>query len=110
MPQTDAEWRAKLTPEQFHILREEGTEAPYTGEYLKHAADGTYRCAGCGAQLYDSSVKFVQGGWPNFEEALPGAVETRDVGGGVDQVLCAGCKGHLGHIFNDGPGPTKKRH
>ncbi len=110
MPQTEEEWKAKLTPEQYRVLRMEGTERAYTGKYLNHDEDGVYACAGCGTKLYDSSVKFVDGGWPNFMEAIPGAVATRDVGGGVMEVHCAKCEGHLGHIFNDGPGPTGKRH
>lgn len=110
MPKTEDEWRTKLSPEQFRVLRQEGTEAAYAGQYLDHFEDGTYRCAGCGATLYDSKVKFRDGGWPNFEEALPGAVETKPAGFGAVEVHCARCKGHLGHIFNDGPGPTHKRH
>ena len=109
LPRNEAEWRERLSPLQYEVLREEGTEYSGTGEFLDHWEDGTYRCAGCGAALYDSKVKFEDGGWPNFKEALPGAVETRDVGG-YDEVHCAKCQGHLGHIFNDGPGPTKKRH
>jgi peptide-methionine (R)-S-oxide reductase len=110
MATTDAEWRAKLTPLQYQVLRQEGTERAYTGEYLRHDADGMYRCAGCGTALYDSATKFDQGGWPSFSAALPGAVATRDAGPGALEVHCAKCGGHLGHVFDDGPGPTRKRH
>ena len=92
------------------MLRQDGTERADTGQYLRHTEDGIYACAGCDQQLYDSTVKFDQGGWPSFHDAIEGAVATRDVGGGVQEVHCARCQGHLGHIFNDGPGATRKRH
>ena len=110
MPSTDTDWRAKLSPLQYRVLREEGTEQAYTGEYLRHEADGTYRCAGCGTALYDSGTKFDQGGWPSFADAIAGAVATKPAGPGALEVHCAKCDGHLGHIFDDGPGLTRKRH
>jgi peptide-methionine (R)-S-oxide reductase len=109
LPATDAEWKKKLTAEQFYILRQRGTERPYTGEYLHHAGDGQYACAGCGQALYDSKTKYDSCGWPSFWDALPGAVATRNDGGSVEAV-CSRCEGHLGHIFDDGPKPTGKRH
>lgn len=109
LPASEEEWRARLTAEQYHVLRRSGTEPAGSGEYLHKTDDGVYRCAGCGAALYDSNVKFEQGGWPSFHEAIPGAVETTPEGPALE-VHCAKCKGHLGHVFNDGPGPTRKRH
>jgi peptide-methionine (R)-S-oxide reductase len=109
LPATELEWRRRLTNEQFHVLRQAGTERPYTGAYLHHRADGTYDCAGCGQALYDAQVKFDACGWPSFWEALPGAVATRPDHGALE-VLCSRCEGHLGHVFDDGPPPTLKRH
>jgi peptide-methionine (R)-S-oxide reductase len=105
---SDAEWRARLTPEAYRVLRQSGTEMPYTGEYLDHWADGVYSCAGCGQPLYDSRTKYDACGWPSFWDALPGAVATRD--DGAVEAVCSRCGGHLGHIFGDGPPPTGLRH
>ena len=109
LPASEAEWRTRLSPEQFYVLRQRGTEPPYTGALLHHKVDGLYLCAGCGQPLYDSKTKYDACGWPSFWDALPGAVATRDDGGAVEAV-CSRCSGHLGHVFDDGPAPTFKRH
>ncbi|MQL84333.1 hypothetical protein Taro_016827 [Colocasia esculenta] len=111
---TEDEWRAILSPEQFHILRQKGTEYPGTGEYNKFFGDGIYKCAGCGTPLYKSSTKFDSGcGWPAFFEGLPGAIKsTPDPDGRRTEITCAACGGHLGHVFKgEGfPTPTNERH
>ena len=112
---TDEEWRRELTPEQHRVLREKGTERPFSGEHATTKEPGVYRCAGCGAELFDSAAKFDSGtGWPSFyEPAAPDAVETeRDWSLLVPrtEVLCATCGGHLGHVFGDGPRPTGLRY
>ena len=123
MPRTEEEWKEVLTPEQYAILREKGTEIAFTGGYLHEKADGTYECRACGNSLFDSGAKFDSGtGWPSFDEALPGAVEynresTRGMpalrslgeGGERTEITCARCKSHLGHVFDDGPTKTGKR-
>ena len=105
---TDTEWRERLTPEQYHVLREAGTERAFTGQYDKHYADGTYHCAGCGILLFGSDAKYNSGcGWPAFTRpADAGTVEERrDTSHGMirTEVLCSRCGGHLGHVFPDGP-------
>jgi peptide-methionine (R)-S-oxide reductase len=107
-------WRAKLTPEQYRILRQGGTERPFTGEHLNTHADGTFCCAACGAQLFSSDTKFESGsGWPSFDQALPGAISYhKDASHGMarTEVRCANCGSHLGHVFDDGPTGTGKRY
>jgi peptide-methionine (R)-S-oxide reductase len=112
---TEAEWKAELTPEQYRVLREKGTERAFTGEYHATKEPGTYRCAGCGSELFRSDTKFESGtGWPSFyEPAEADAVETeRDWGLLMPrtEVHCGRCGGHLGHVFNDGPHPTGLRY
>lgn len=112
---TDAEWKASLSPEQYRILREAGTEPPYSGALLNNKADGTYRCAACGEPLFGSEAKYESGcGWPSFTLPMEGeAIEERmDYSHGMErvEVRCAKCEGHLGHVFPDGPGPNGLRY
>ena len=112
---TEAEWREKLTPEQFHVLREAGTERAFTGKYDKNKAEGEYKCAGCGQPLFESDDKYDSGsGWPSFTApADASAVEmnTDNSHGMVrTEVVCSNCAGHLGHVFPDGPGPEGLRY
>ena len=115
LDKTDAEWKEGLTPEQFHILREKGTERAWAGLYNDFKGKGVFHCVGCGAPLFNADTKFDSGsGWPSFYEKLdPDAVaEHRDVAHGMirTEVTCAACDGHLGHVFPDGPQPTGQRY
>ncbi len=110
----EGQWREELTPEQYEVLRRAGTEAPFTGEYVYNKESGMYRCAGCGSDLFGSDTKFESGtGWPSFTEpALAEAVELRPDNGlpmRRTEVVCRRCGGHLGHVFDDGPGPAGQR-
>jgi len=112
---SDAEWREQLTPARYEVLRRAGTEPPFTGEYTYNKASGEYRCAACGAALFTSDAKFDSGtGWPSFTEpAVAQAVELRPDNSLFThrtEVVCRNCGGHLGHVFDDGPGPSGQRY
>jgi peptide-methionine (R)-S-oxide reductase len=111
---TDAEWRAELPPDRYHVLREAGTERPFTGALLRTKGTGVYTCAACGNELFDSGTKYESGsGWPSFYDARPGAVELvedRSHGMTRTEARCARCESHLGHVFDDGPRPTGERY
>jgi peptide-methionine (R)-S-oxide reductase len=112
---TEEEWRQELTPEQYRVLREKGTERPWSGEHNATKEPGLFRCAGCGAELFRSAAKFESGsGWPSFyEPAARDAVDTEEDDSFFmrrTEVLCATCGGHLGHVFPDGPAPTGLRY
>lgn len=112
---SEEEWKKALTPEQFRVLREKGTERPFTGRLLENKDKGVYRCAGCGQELFPSDSKYDSGsGWPSFSStATEGAVERHeDRSLGIDrtEILCSRCGGHLGHVFEDGPAPTGLRY
>lgn len=111
---TEEEWLKELGPEKYHILREKGTERPFTGTYNLHKEDGAYHCGACDAQLFESKKKFDSGcGWPSFDESIPGTVEyVRDKTLGMvrTEILCANCGSHLGHVFDDGPTDTGQRY
>ncbi len=111
---TEEEWKKELPPDVCYIMREKGTERPFSGKYYKHKEKGTYVCAACGNELFSSDSKFEsETGWPSFYQAIAeGKIETKpDSTGGMirTEVLCARCGGHLGHVFDDGPAPTGKR-
>ena len=114
IPTTEEEWKKKLNPEQYAVLRERGTEAPFSGKLLKETRDGMYLCAACGNPLFSSEAKFDSGtGWPSFDEALPGATKLQEDGShGMQrtEVTCSRCGSHLGHLFNDGPTKTGARY
>src|SRR5690554_599929 len=107
---TEKEWKEKLSQEQYHVLRQKGTERAFTGEYWDVFEDGTYHCAGCGNRLFDSATKFdAHCGWPSFDKAIEGSIVYKeDLSFGMKrvEVLCAQCDGHLGHLFDDGPKET----
>jgi len=108
-------WKSKLSPAQYHVLFEKGTEPPFCGIYWNHKKKGIYRCAACGTPLFSSEAKFESGtGWPSFFKPVSkGAVkelEDNSIGMKRTEIVCAKCGGHLGHVFNDGPAPTGKRH
>jgi peptide-methionine (R)-S-oxide reductase len=112
---SDEEWRQQLTPAQYDVLRRAGTEPPFAGEYVYNKESGDYRCAACGTKLFDADTKFDSGtGWPSFTEpAVAEAVELRPDNSLFmrrTEVLCRTCGGHLGHVFDDGPGPTGQRY
>jgi peptide-methionine (R)-S-oxide reductase len=112
---TDQQWREELTPEQYEVLRQKGTEPPFAGRYVHTKEDGTYRCAGCGTELFSSDTKFESGsGWPSFYEPTSEdnveLIEDRSHGMVRTEVVCASCGGHLGHVFPDGPQPTGLRY
>ena len=124
MPKSEDEWKKLLTPEQYAVLREKGTEAPFSGKLLHEKTKGTYNCVACGNPLFDSTAKFDSGtGWPSFDQALLGAVKyIPDNSGGPPalgfgeasmtrtEIVCANCGSHLGHVFDDGPTETGKRY
>ena len=107
------DWKKKLTPEQYHVLREKGTEPPFSGKYVKFTKEGSYVCAACGNELFASDLKFDSScGWPSFYDANKDAVEFKEDNTFFMhriEVICKKCKSHLGHVFNDGPKPTGKR-
>lgn len=116
MPTNEEEFKSKLTPEQYTVLREKGTEAPFSGRFYKENPEGTYTCKACNAPLFPSTAKFhseMPGlrGWPSFDEALPGAIEMKEddsMGMHRTEVVCANCKSHLGHLFDDPESKTGK--
>jgi peptide-methionine (R)-S-oxide reductase len=114
IPKSESDWKEKLTPEQYHVLRENGTEPAFTGKFYNHKEKGLYICAACGSELFDSKTKFDSGtGWPSFDG--PKNYENVELKGDFShgmartEVMCKKCKGHLGHVFNDGPTKTGKR-
>ncbi|MEO0570127.1 MAG: peptide-methionine (R)-S-oxide reductase MsrB [Bacteroidota bacterium] len=110
MDKSEAEWKEQLSPEEYYVLRQKGTERPFTGEYNLHFENGDYHCKACDTKLFRSQNKFESGcGWPSFDEAVEGAIEyVRDTSHGMirTETLCANCGSHLGHVFDDGPRAT----
>lgn len=113
MERPESDWKKELSPEQYRVLREKGTEAPHTGKYNLHFDNGEYHCAACDAKLFESNSKFNSScGWPSFDEAIEGSIEyVQDKSFGMirTEVLCANCGGHLGHVFDDGPTENGQR-
>lgn len=111
---SEAEWRDKLSTEQYRILRQKGTEAPHSGKYNLHFQDGEYHCAACGAKLFEGHQKFESNcGWPSFDDAIEGSIEyVQDRSHGMvrTEILCSNCGSHLGHVFDDGPTETGERY
>jgi peptide-methionine (R)-S-oxide reductase len=112
---TEAEWLGQLGPDRYRVLREKGTERPYSGKYYLHTEKGVYVCAGCGNELFSSQTKFDAGcGWPSFYDDIEEGriITARDTSFGMirTEILCANCGGHLGHLFDDGPAPTGQRY
>ena len=114
MPENEESIKEMLSPEEYTVLREKGTEAPFSGEYVNEKANGTYECKVCGNPLFSSDAKFDSGtGWPSFDQALPGGIEQHsDTSHGMrrTEITCSRCGSHLGHIFDDGPTATGKRY
>ncbi|MGH7610413.1 MAG: peptide-methionine (R)-S-oxide reductase MsrB [Candidatus Dormibacteria bacterium] len=111
---SEAEWRQRLSPDEYHVLREKGTDRAFTGEFTHPGRRGMFRCAGCGMELFSSETQFDSGsGWPSFTSPLESGrvdlAEDRSLGRQRTEVLCSSCGGHLGHLFDDGPGPTGQR-
>jgi peptide-methionine (R)-S-oxide reductase len=113
MPKNEEEWKVRLTPQQYAVLREKGTDAPFTGPLLNEHRDGSFTCAACGQQLFASDTKFESGsGWPSFDQSIPGStklIEDTSHGMHRTEVVCSNCGSHLGHLFNDGPTATGNR-
>jgi peptide-methionine (R)-S-oxide reductase len=113
LPKNEEEWKAKLTPEQYEVLREKGTDAPYKGALLHEERSGMFQCAACGQELFASDTKFdSKSGWPSFDQSIPGAtklVDDSSHGMRRTEVVCSNCGSHLGHLFNDGPTSTGNR-
>ena len=115
MTKNDNEWKLTLTPDQYKVLRQCGTEPPFTGKYVNHKENGVYVCAGCGNELFSSDTKFESGsGWPSFwDQVSEDSIERKEdcsLGMKRIEIVCRNCGGHLGHIFNDGPNPTGLRY
>ncbi len=113
--QNNDEWKEKLTPEQYHVMREKGTEAPFKGKYVDEHGKGMYACAACGTKLFSSDTKFDSGtGWPSFTDPANAAHielhQDKEFGMERTEVICKKCKAHLGHVFNDGPGESGQRY
>ena len=114
IPKTEEEWKSKLTPEQYEVLRSKATEPAFSGKYLDNHDEGTFLCTGCGSRLFESDTKFDSGsGWPSFDKAIEGAIGyVEDSSSGMirTEAVCSACKSHLGHVFADGPTETGKRY